>query len=121
MSDTSYVVVKAKSDIMPGEELTVNYGNFSNQDLFTRFGIFYENNPHDVIELELDSEKLEEYSTKLYDLKFKIPNQCIQTKTLLMYLVGRIRLKIGSDPIGSDPIRWWIRSYPIRPEPVVQL
>ena len=72
MSDTSYIVVRAANDIMPGEELTLNYGNFSSLELFTRFGMLYENNPHDNLEVELSNEKLEEYSTKLYDLKFKI-------------------------------------------------
>lgn len=57
MSDKSFVNIIATKDIQPDEELTLNYGNYSNYELFMRFGFMVNNNPHDFLDLEIDSEK----------------------------------------------------------------
>ena len=72
MSDKSYCVVQSTRDIEIGEELTLDYGMFNNLELFTRFGFISENNPHDSLKIELDEDRLAEFSSILFDLKKQI-------------------------------------------------
>ena len=57
MSDKSYCLVQATRDIQFGEELSINYGNFNNLELFSRFGFIEKQNPHDTLKIDLDEDK----------------------------------------------------------------
>ena len=57
VDNDSYVLVKSKREIEAGEEITINYGNYSNHDLLMKYGFTVENNPFNEFPftLELDN------------------------------------------------------------------
>ncbi len=46
--------LRSYRDIVNGEELTISYGNLSNDDLFGDYGFSLDKNPHDMVEINAD-------------------------------------------------------------------
>lgn len=46
--------MKSKKEIEKGEEITINYGNYSNHDLLMKYGFIIENNSFNELPLTLE-------------------------------------------------------------------
>lgn len=68
----SLILLKALRPINPGEELTINYGNYSNYDFAMKFGFINENNPYNEMPLKLAIENHVEIAQEGFDLKQKL-------------------------------------------------
>jgi hypothetical protein len=51
-----YLQLECSSDIDKGEELTINYGNLTNDNFLLNYGFICDENPFDTLELSLDLE-----------------------------------------------------------------
>ena len=71
LENDSFVELRVIEDIQPGEELTINYGNYNNYDMLMKFGFMVDNNPFDEFPLNLNFGNYLEYTTQLFDLKNK--------------------------------------------------
>ena len=72
MDCESFVVVKSLKEIKGDEEVTVNYGNYSNYEFLMKFGFMSHNNPFNEYHIKLDFSKYLDYSPQLFELKQKI-------------------------------------------------
>ncbi|EGR32441.1 SET domain protein [Ichthyophthirius multifiliis] len=68
----SYVCVKAIKDILPGEELTLNYGNMPNYDFLMKYGFVNQINEFNEFGLNLNFDNYLEYTSQQFELKQKI-------------------------------------------------
>lgn len=59
----SYVCVKAIKDILPGEELTLNYGNMPNYDFLMKYGFVNQINEFNEFGLNLNFDNYLEYTS----------------------------------------------------------
>ena len=72
MDCESFVVVKSLKEIKDDEEVTVNYGNYSNYEFLMKFGFMSHDNPFNEYHIKLDFSKYLDYSPQLFELKQKI-------------------------------------------------
>lgn len=68
----SFVVVRAIENIAKDEELTINYGDYSNNDFLMKFGFLNKTNKFNELKIELDYEGFLDYTEQQFDLKRKI-------------------------------------------------
>jgi len=50
----TFLTLDSVKDINPGDDLTINYGNSNNYELFVRYGFAVENNPFSEFYLPID-------------------------------------------------------------------
>lgn len=65
----SFVVLRSLRDIYENEELTINYGNYSNLDLLMKFGFLVKENPFNQMEINLDFMGYLHHTEQLFSLK----------------------------------------------------
>lgn len=68
----SLVILRSLTTINPGEELTINYGDYSNADFLMKFGFLNSYNPFNELRLELDYQQFLQYTEQQFELKRKI-------------------------------------------------
>ena len=68
----SFVVVRAIDDIEKDQELTINYGDYPNNDFLMKFGFLCKKNFFNELKIELNYDEYLEYTEQQFDLKRKI-------------------------------------------------
>ncbi|KAM3132898.1 hypothetical protein pb186bvf_015046 [Paramecium bursaria] len=109
----SYVEVSSNKQILPGEKITINYGNLPNIDLVLRHGFMVPSNPYNQLKIFLDFENEFEHAGKFLQLKQKLIKQSqisdieytqLYSNKINQQLLQYLRIYfLSEDDISSNP------------------
>lgn len=68
----TFLALDSIKDIQPGEQLTINYGNQNNYELFVRYGFTIPNNPYSEFYLPVDFSDIEDIFNTNIDWKMSM-------------------------------------------------
>lgn len=72
MANDSFVTLKALKDISRNEELTIQYGEMSNNELYFKYNFVVGQNPHSFYLARLNYDDYEEDASNLFDTKLPL-------------------------------------------------